>query len=225
MKFQYELFKRTDETDEAKNKSQVEIPTIKLNCEKETDKPNSATTMSNASSSRTSLGHFFNLNYNGQSHTNVAAKTNGSTGFRPSHSRTRSDQTGIFNGNIHKTASVTNLKATIGDLMSGRAFDNNCNCYEQQLVNSQQSQANNNVANHVNEANNELNGIDEENKENEENVTTRQEADKDRVNFECVCSAPRLAPELEFTKCLISIGKKLIRINTKELKSNKHLHK
>jgi hypothetical protein len=41
------------------------------------------------------------------------------------------------------------------------------------------------------------------------------------IKFECTCNAPRLAPEFEFTKALIHIGKKLIRLSSKELKSNK----
>ena len=40
------------------------------------------------------------------------------------------------------------------------------------------------------------------------------------IKFECTCNAPRLAPEFEFTKALIHIGKKLIRLSSKELKSN-----
>jgi hypothetical protein len=39
------------------------------------------------------------------------------------------------------------------------------------------------------------------------------------VEFECVCNAPRLASEFEFMKSLVSIGKKLIRLASKELKS------
>lgn len=31
---------------------------------------------------------------------------------------------------------------------------------------------------------------------------------------------PRLAPEFEFTKVLVAIGKKLVRLSSKELKSN-----
>lgn len=98
--------------------------------------------------------------------------------------------------------------------MSGRAFDNNCNCFEQQQLANQLTQncnGNSTIGGSpAVEMNGELNGIDEENKENEQDATKK---------FECICSAPRLAPELEFTKSLISIGKKLIRINTKEAKS------
>lgn len=170
------------------------------------------------SNSRSSLNHVFNLNYQTSNTTNgssvAAVKPNGSTGFRPSHSRTRSDQTGIlFNSSNNRTNSATTQKFTIGDLMSGRAFDNNCNCFEQQQLANQLTQNSDGSGTNgasVVETNGELNGIDEENKENEQDTKNK---------FECICSAPRLAPELEFTKSLISIGKKLIRINTKEAKS------
>lgn len=46
-----------------------------------------------------------------------------------------------------------------------------------------------------------------------------KEAAINETKFECLCNAPRLAPEFEFTKSLISIGRKLIRLATKELKS------
>ena len=34
---------------------------------------------------------------------------------------------------MNRCNSMTSLKLTIGDLMSGRAFDNNCNCLEKHL--------------------------------------------------------------------------------------------
>jgi len=97
------------------------------------------------------------------------------------------------------------LKATIGDLMSGRAFDNNCNCIEQQLdsltLNSNDGRSGDNDLTTENAIEFNLNGISEENKENE----------------------PDSAQGIEFTKSLISIGKKLIRLATKELKSKNSL--
>ncbi len=93
--------------------------------------------------------------------------------------------------------------------MSGRAFDNNCNCLDVHLRNQQiklettflQDQKNNHS----------------ENKENVHDVARSINS----ADFECVCNAPRLAPEFEFTKALISIGKKLVRLASKELKTQR----
>jgi hypothetical protein len=89
--------------------------------------------------------------------------------------------------------------------MSGRAFDNNCNCFELQNINKQIC----------------LDSfLKNYNSENKENIDALLQIPP-QINFECVCNAPRLAPEIEFTKALISIGKKLVRIATKELKTQR----
>lgn len=188
-------------------------------------------------------GNNLNLSYLGQNHhSSQNFKVNGS-GFKPTHSRTRSDQTGIFNSS-NRSNSVASLKSTIGDLMSGRAFDNNCSCVDKKLNNLQDNQGNSvdnnetsvNINYHSNGTDSNLNGIDEENKENEilnssskdgELLNEEETKDKTFLNqkveqkFECLCSAPRLAPEFEFTKSLIAIGKKLIRLASKELKTQR----
>ena len=155
--------------------------------------------------------------------------------LKPSHNRTRSDTTasGIIlnvhnsplpltttttatvtattsNGTPLRSTSITNLKLAIGDLMSGRAFDNNCTCHEQTHYNN-----NNNNNNTGNDYYQKLATTDE-NKENGAHQHQQQQQ-----HFECVCNAPRLAPEIEFTKALINIGKKLARLATKELKTQR----
>jgi hypothetical protein len=93
--------------------------------------------------------------------------------------------------------------------MSGRAFDNNCNCFELQNIHKQIC-----IDSLLQNLNN--------NSENKENIDSiLQIPPQIKLNFECVCNAPRLAPEIEFTKALISIGKKLVRIATKELKTQR----
>jgi len=183
----------------------------------------------NLGNSRSSLSHNLNLTYLGQNHHSSTAVTNK---FKPSHSRTRSDQTGLFNNSNSNSRSTNshNLKATIGDLMSGRAFDNNCNCIDQQLenltLNSKGPASNISDSDHPSENVIEfnLNGISEENRDNDYDSSQNGVNLSNLTNnidrkFECLCNAPRLAPEFEFTKSLISIGKKLIRLATKELKS------
>lgn len=111
--------------------------------------------------------------------------------------------------------SMNSLKLTIGDLMSGKAFDNNCTCYERLLLKTQQSGGSEDsnekepqVELHVNTK-----------ETGEENMNDRAPPAIDSPEFECVCSAPRLAPVLEFTKSLVSIGKKLARLASRDLKS------
>ncbi len=245
------------------------------------------TKMSHLSTSRSSL-NFQNLNYfNNNNNNNNATTTNASSStnnrsansnhhhlptqqqHHRTHNRTKSDTTSsiIINQAINRCNSITSLKPAIGDLMSGRAFENNCICLEKQLQQQQQQQQQANIylssnnSKTVLETN--LDGIDEENNTNKnlksstpssssssyslsakdkaETISSSQsnggndvalncnEIDSNRqqflqpplqtIKFDCICNAPRLATELEFNKALIHIGKKLIRLSSKELKS------
>ena len=75
-------------------------------------------------------------------------------------------------------------KLTLGDLTSGRSFDNGCICFDAYKV--------------------EINDL------------------KGRTTY-CTCGAPRLAPQQEFIKALISIGKRLGALPTKEAKTQRLL--
>jgi len=88
-------------------------------------------------------------------------------------------------GGLHAPPTVIPLKRlTLGDLTSGRAFDNGCACFESCKA-----------------AVNDLKG---------------------RKTY-CTCGAPRLAPQQEFIKALISIGKRLSTLPTKEAKTQRLL--
>lgn len=75
-------------------------------------------------------------------------------------------------------------KLTLGDLTSGRAFDNGCVCFDSCKA-----------------AANDLRG----------------------KKTYCTCGAPRLAPQQEFIRALISIGKRLGALPTKEAKTQRLL--
>lgn len=108
----------SDESNESKkNSKKPETPEIILNG------PNCDPSISDSSCSN--VRQNLNLAY-----TSKALLKSSTTVFKPSHNRTRSDQTGIFNSS-KRCGSIASLKSTIGDLMTGRAFDNNCNCFEQ----------------------------------------------------------------------------------------------
>ena len=197
------------------------------------------------STSRSSLNyvnnHLHHLHHHHHHHHNHYHYQNGH--HKPTHHRTRSDTSGVPSALANKSNSVTSLKQTMGDLMSGRAFDNNCNCFEIQYqqfqLKQQLLQINNGIPSDLkqNEPDTMNIVIDEANKENEidehlnarESETDSSNSEKISLNenlnypvafkFECTCNAPRLAPELEFSKALITIGKKLIRLGSKELKS------
>ncbi|XP_044737801.1 phosphatidylinositol 4-kinase beta isoform X2 [Chrysoperla carnea] len=105
--------------------------------------------------------------------------------LRKTHHRSQSDASAL----IRCTTAVPTVigiqtppKLSLGDLSSGRAFDNGCTCFEtcQGVVNDLRGR-----------------------------------------KTECVCSAPRLAPELEFMQALICIGKVLSSIPTKEAKTTR----
>ncbi|KAG5345347.1 PI4KB kinase, partial [Acromyrmex heyeri] len=98
---------------------------------------------------------------------------------KKTHQRSQSDATGLFQ-TIRRSHSGIINKVSLGDLSSGRAFDNGCTCFYscQGVVNDLRGQ-----------------------------------------KTDCFCNAPRLAPELEFIQALISIGKLLGTIPTKESKT------
>lgn len=111
---------------------------------------------------------------------------------RRSHQRSRSDATVALGGGTgttytkshRRTPSSGSIKNCLGDLNSGRAFDNGCNCFD-----SEEARCN------------ALRG----------------------KTIDCLCGAPRLAPELEFVRSLISIGKRLSAQPTKEAKTSRLL--
>ncbi|KAF5273072.1 hypothetical protein FQR65_LT04814 [Abscondita terminalis] len=99
------------------------------------------------------------------------------TPVKKTHQRSQSDASALITGlRVNSTPS----KLCLGDLSSGKAFDNGCVCFEtcQGVVNDLRGQ-----------------------------------------KTECICKAPRLSPQLEFMKALISIGKLLSSIPTKEAKT------
>ncbi|GLV43937.1 four wheel drive [Carabus blaptoides fortunei] len=111
---------------------------------------------------------------------------------KKTHQRSQSDATGLLQQCAQKAAgaavrplvALTSSKLCLGDLSSGRAFDNGCVCFESCLG-----------------VVNDLRG----------------------KKTECTCSAPRLAPEIEFMQSLIMIGKLLSSIPTKEAKTTRLL--
>jgi hypothetical protein len=101
------------------------------------------------------------------------------------HTRSRSDATGLQPPSSYRPPpSELRPRLQFGDLMSGRAFDNGCQCLE-----SRQAA---------------VNGLRGE-------LT------------HCVCSAPRLQPQLEFLKALVSIGKRLGQLPDRETKTQRLL--
>lgn len=100
-------------------------------------------------------------------------------GTRRTHIRSRSDATGLLlgpnspggvPGSLVSAPGPARKRLHLGDLTSGRAFDNGCACFESRVA-----------------AVNDLRG--------------------ERTS--CSCGAPRLAPQQEFIRALISIGKRL----------------
>ncbi|XP_066993057.1 phosphatidylinositol 4-kinase beta isoform X2 [Anabrus simplex] len=103
---------------------------------------------------------------------------------KKTHQRSRSDASGLYQGHRRMLSSGNGNKICLGDLSSGRAFDNGCACFDSCLG-----------------VVNDLKG----------------------KRTDCTCNAPRLSPELEFIKALISIGKLLSTIPTKEAKTTRLL--
>ncbi|KAL1505880.1 hypothetical protein ABEB36_005335 [Hypothenemus hampei] len=100
--------------------------------------------------------------------------------LKKSHQRSQSDASALLQSIEART--MPSSKLCLGDLSSGRAFDNGCMCFESRrsLVNDLRGE-----------------------------------------KTECICSAPRLRPELEFMQALILIGKLLSSIPTKEAKTTR----
>lgn len=97
---------------------------------------------------------------------------------KKSHQRSQSDASALSS----RSGIGPTTKLCLGDLSSGRAFDNGCICFDScmGLVNDLKGR-----------------------------------------KTECTCSAPRLAPQLEFLQALILIGKLLSSIPTKEAKTTR----
>lgn len=104
------------------------------------------------------------------------------------HTRSRSDVSGlqqtVSRATIFPPPPSPSPKLQLGDLTSGRAFDNNCQCLDS-----------------LSSAVNELRG----------------------VSTACVCAAPRLAPEQEFVKALLGVGKRLGTLPDRESKTQRLL--
>jgi len=104
------------------------------------------------------------------------------------HTRSRSDVSGlqqtVSRATIFPPPPSPSPKLQLGDLTSGRAFDNNCQCLDS-----------------LSSAVNDLRG----------------------VCTACVCNAPRLAPEQEFVKALIGVGKRLGTLPDRESKTQRLL--
>lgn len=154
--------------------------------------------------------------------------------FKPSHQRARSDTTGITKSLISNQArNVTNLKMTIGDLMSGKAFDINCICSEKQIKQmirkNQDLSPLKSLINNLNVKKNNKKMIIQvdcykiESSNNSKDLPLKKNIILSPKS--CKCNALRIEPELEFTKALVSIGKKLVRFSSKEHKSNIKLMK
>lgn len=118
-----------------------------------------------------------------------------SSSHRKTHIRSRSDASALIPSSLrssmrsqHRLLNNPALDAcrrlTLGDLTSGRAFDNGCICFDAYKV--------------------EINDL------------------RGRLTY-CTCGAPRLAPQQEFIKALISIGKRLGALPTKEVKTQRLL--
>ncbi|XP_063702809.1 phosphatidylinositol 4-kinase beta [Culicoides brevitarsis] len=101
---------------------------------------------------------------------------------RKTHHRSQSDATGILNHLALQPQLKVPMKSTLGDLNSGRAFDNNCSCFES-------------VRGTVND------------------LLGQQTV--------CSCGAPKLAPQKEFMRALIDIGKTLTSLQTKIEKTSR----
>lgn len=100
---------------------------------------------------------------------------------KKTHHRSQSDASGLM-GNLSKKIHHNPVKLCLGDLTTGRAFDNGCVCFE-----TQRSAMN--------------------------NLLGQQTV--------CQCCAPKLAPQREFMKSLIDIGKMLTSLPTKIEKTSR----
>jgi hypothetical protein len=100
---------------------------------------------------------------------------------KKTHHRSQSDASGLM-GNLSKKIHHNPVKLCLGDLTTGRAFDNGCVCFE-----------------------------------------TQRGAVNDLLGQQtvCQCCAPKLAPQREFMKSLIDIGKMLTSLPTKIEKTSR----
>lgn len=105
------------------------------------------------------------------------------------HMRSRSDATGIHHpppiGLLNPDFAELRSRLQLGDITSGRAFDNGCQCFESPRGVVKQ-----------------LRGGDQSH---------------------CTCGAPRLQPQLEFLKALVSIGRRLAQLPDRETKTQRLL--
>ncbi|XP_026481946.1 phosphatidylinositol 4-kinase beta-like [Ctenocephalides felis] len=100
--------------------------------------------------------------------------------IKKTHQRSQSDATGLYQGLRRLIKAPFSPKLTLGDLDSGRAFDNGCTCFDSRTG-----------------AVNELRG---------------------RRTY-CSCGAPRLAPQMEFIQSLLTIGRLLATVPSKETRT------
>lgn len=107
------------------------------------------------------------------------------------HQRSWSDASCLFATSMKRSQSSLSVKSHIGDLSSGRAFHNGCTCAKDKPSGKPLGQDG---------------GL----------------ADVVRGGWldDCRCGAPRLQPQLEFVTSLMTIGKKLSQLPTKEAKTS-----
>lgn len=103
--------------------------------------------------------------------------------IKKTHHRSQSDATGLFNGSLSLNSKLqqTPLRLCLGDLSTGRAFDNGCTCFDtvRGTVNGLLGQ-----------------------------------------KTVCICGVSKLAPQREFMKSLIDIGRNLTSLPTKSEKTS-----
>ncbi|KAJ6643224.1 Phosphatidylinositol 4-kinase beta [Pseudolycoriella hygida] len=103
--------------------------------------------------------------------------------IKKTHYRSQSDATGLFSGSTSLNTKVqpTQFRLCLGDLSTGRAFDNGCTCFDtvRGTVNGLLGQ-----------------------------------------KIVCSCGAAKLAPQKEFMKSLVEIGKNLTSLPTKAEKTS-----
>lgn len=100
---------------------------------------------------------------------------------KKTHHRSQSDATGLFNGSLSIKLQQTPTRLCLGDLSTGRAFDNGCTCFDtvRGTVNGLLGQ-----------------------------------------KTICTCGVSKLAPQREFMKSLIDIGRNLTSLPTKSEKTS-----
>ncbi|KAJ6632702.1 Phosphatidylinositol 4-kinase beta, partial [Pseudolycoriella hygida] len=100
---------------------------------------------------------------------------------KKTHHRSQSDATGLFNGSLSIKLQQKPIRLCLGDLSTGRAFDNGCTCFDT--------------------VRGTVNGL------------LGQKTD-------CICGVSKLAPQKEFMKSLIDIGRNLTSLPTKSEKTS-----